>query len=107
MIPTTAMMMFWSAVKLAIVAVVLLYSILVLSSYASEGPRCSPHFDLTDPAHSIRDLMVWLGVKVLSEMMCAGRWVLDLLYESSADVGSWLIAKSSAQVQAKVRSRFL
>jgi len=39
-------------------------------------------------------------------MASALKWVLDVLYEASADVGAWVVSKSNSQVQARVSVRF-
>lgn len=97
----------WTAIKLVFVAGALLYSFLVLTSYASEGARYTLHVDLTDPARSAQHLMVWLGVRAVSGIVGGARSFLDLLCEASADVGTWVIDNSSPQIREKVRSRFL
>lgn len=61
---------------------------------------------LVRTARQAEGLLVWTG-KFGAAMASAFSWILDPLYEASAEVGSWVVSKSSAQVQARVRSRFL
>ncbi len=95
------------AVKLGLIASGVFYAFLVLTTYAQEGPHYRLHLELGDPARSVERLLIWIGIKVTVTIARASRSVLDTLYEASADVGTWVVSKSSAQVQARVRSRFL
>ena len=103
---STVAMFMWVAIKLVVVAGVLLYSFLVFASYASD-PRHSPRLDLTVPGRSAQHLLVWLGVKAVSAIVRSGSSVLDLLYDASADVGGWVVDKSGRRMRESVRSRFL
>ena len=51
-------------------------------------------------------LLVWTGVRLIEAIASTFRWILDVLYEASADVGTWIVSKSGTYVQARVRSRF-
>ena len=95
------------AVKLGLVASGVFYVVLVLTTYAREGPHYRLHLEWGDPTRSVERLLIWIGIKVTVAIARACRSVLDILYEASADVGTWVVSKSSAQVQARVRSRFL
>jgi hypothetical protein len=97
----------WTAVKLGLITSGLFYGFLVLTTYAREGPAYRLHLELADPARSAERLLIWMGIKVAAAIAWAAKLILDLLYEASADVGTWVVSKSSAQVQARVRSRFL
>ncbi len=97
----------WGVVKLGLITTGLFYGFLLLTTYAKEGPDYRPNLDLADPARSVERLLIWVGIKVATAIARAARSTLDLLYEASADVGTWVVSKSSAQVQARVRSRFL
>ena len=97
----------WDAVRLLLVASGLFYAFLVVTTYAKEGPDYHVHLELTDPGRSVERVLIWMGIKVATAIAHAARWILDLLYEASADVGTWVVSKSSSQVQARVRSRFL
>ena len=59
------------------------------------------------PARYAERLLVWTGTKLAAAIAGALRWILDPLYEASAEVGTWVLSKSGSQVQARVRSRFL
>ena len=97
----------WGMVKLGLIASGLFYGFLVLTTYAKEGPDYRVHWELPDPARSLERVLIWMGIKVATAIGRAARSILNLLYEASADVGTWVVSKSGAQVQARVRSRFL
>lgn len=59
------------------------------------------------PARLAEGRLVSVGMKLTAAIASASRWVLEPLYEASADVGTWVVSRSSAQVQARVRSHFL
>ena len=94
-------------VKLGMIASALSYTFLVVTTYAKEGPDYRLHFELSDAARSVERLLIWMGIKFSTAIGRAFRSTLDLLYDASADVGTWVVSKSSPQVQARVRSRFL
>ena len=99
--------LFWGAVKLGLIASGLFYGVLLLTTYSKEGVDYRLDLELADPARSAEHLLIWVGVKLVAAIGRAARPILDVLYEASADVGTWVVSKSSAQVQARVRSRFL
>ncbi len=103
----TIQMLVVGAIKLGLIAAGVFYAFLVLTTYAKEGPDYRLHLEPADPAGSVERLLIWMGIKVSTAIARAFRSILDLLYEASADVGTWVVSKSSAQVQARVRSRFL
>ena len=95
------------AVKLLLIAAGVFYTSLVVVTYAKEGPAFPLRWELGDPARSAERLLIWVGVRVAAMMARASKWVLDILYEASADVGAWAVSKSNSRVQARVASRFL
>lgn len=99
--------LFWGVVKLGLITSGVFYGFLLLATYAKEGPDYRPNLELADPVRSVERLLIWAGIKVATAISRAARSTLDLLYEASADVGTWVVSKSGAQVQARVRSRFL
>ena len=96
-----------AAVKLLFVVAGVLYAFLVLRAYAREGPDFQLRLQSSDPARSAERLLIWAGIRVMSVVARAVRSILNALYQASADVGTWVVSKSSAQVQARVLSRFL
>jgi hypothetical protein len=93
--------------RLAFIVTVALYSGMVLTNYAVRGSNYRVRFDFGDPAWSIKQLLVWCGVRLLAGIVRTIKAVLDLLIEASADVGEWFISTRSERVQAEFRSRFL
>ena len=100
-------MLIAGAVTLGLIAFGVSYVLLVLTAYTQEGPHYRLHLELSDPVRSADRLLVWMGVKMIRAIGRAARSILDALYDASADVGTWVVSKSSDQVQARVRSRFL
>jgi hypothetical protein len=101
------MMLVGAAAKLLLIAAGALYASLVAATYSKEGPDFQLRLELGDPARSAERLLIWAGVRITTMMAGAVRWILELLYEASADVGTWVVSKSNPQVQARVSSRFL
>jgi hypothetical protein len=101
------MMLVGVMAKLLLIAAVLLYASLVAVTYVKEGPYFQLRWELGDPARSAERLLIWMGIKVITAMVRAFKRVLDLLYDASADVGTWVVSKSNTQVRERVASRFL
>ena|SRR6516162_245718 len=95
------------AAKLLLMAAGAFYALLVLSTYAREGPNFQLRLRSNHPARSAERLLIWAGIKMILAIARAVRSILNVLYQASADVGTWVVSKSSAQVQARVLSRFL
>jgi hypothetical protein len=93
--------------KLVFVAFVALYSGMVLTNYAVRGSDYQLRFDFGEPAWSVKQLLVWCGVRLLAGIVRTIEAVLNQLIQASADVGEWFISKRSERVQAEFRSRFL
>ncbi len=99
--------LFWWTFKLLWGASGVLYAVLVLMSYATEGRRYRLQLELENPARSAASLLIWLGVKAVAAILSVGRSVLEILSETSADVGEWFIRRRGPEVDAMFRSRFL
>ena len=95
------------AAKLLLMAAGAFYALLVLSTYAREGPNFQLRLRSNHPARSAERLLIWAGIMMILAIVRAVRSILNVLYQASADVGTWVVSKSSAQVQARVLSRFL
>ena len=99
--------LFAGLIKLLEVAGGVLYLSLVLMSYRVDGPHCRLRLDMGDPARSAERFLVWVGVRALAASIRFARLVFDTLSEASAEVGAWLINRTTPEVQAAFRSRFL
>ena len=94
---------FWGSLKMVLIAAGLFYAVVVLTSYARSGAYPRPHWDERDAVASVRESVVWLGVSILALLVRVGRPLMNVLWEGSADVGEWVIARHQARVE--VRSR--
>jgi hypothetical protein len=82
------------------------YAGMVLMRYRTDGPHYRLGFEVHDPARSLQQLAVWLGVKVLEGCLRITRVILNVLLEASAEVGEWFM-RLNPTVQKSIRSRFL
>jgi hypothetical protein len=80
---------------------------LVLMTYVVFGPAYRLKLDAGSPLVSAERVVVWLGVKALHLLMLTVTIVWDLLSDASAEVGDWFVRRSSQEVQAAYRARFL
>jgi len=94
------------ATKLLVIVGGVFYASLVVAAYAREGPGFQLRLESGYPARAAERLLIWVGVRITAMMASALKWVLDVLYEASADVGAWVVSKSNSQVQARVSVRF-
>ena len=85
---------FMVSLKLAMLGALAVYLGLVLIRYLTYGPRLRPHFDWHDPAHSAKQLAIWLGAKGLAVAVVAATRVFEMLSEASAEVGDWFLSLS-------------
>ncbi len=92
--------------KLLAIAAATIYAGMVLMRYSTDGPRYRLSFELRDPARSVQNLVVWLGVKVFDACLQFARGVFNMLLEASAEVGEWFMRRSPT-VRQSIRSRFL
>ncbi len=83
-----------------------LYVGLVLMAYATEGSRYELTFDPRQPFRSTKRILVGLGVRAAAAILRMGKAALDILFETSAQVGEWFTQRSSPTIQARIRSRF-
>ena len=102
-----AQVVFWDGLKLLVALAVLIYAALIVSAYEIEGKHYQPRFQLTKPARSGETLLIWTGVRILDVIVRASRAALNQMFAASADVGDWVVGKSSPSVQRRVRSKFL
>jgi hypothetical protein len=97
---------FGSLLKLLAIAAGAIYAGMVLMRYRTDGPYYRLSFELRDPARSVQNLVVWLGVKVLDGCLRFAGAIFNMLLEASAEVGEWFMRRSPA-VRQSMRSRFL
>jgi hypothetical protein len=95
------------ALRLLIVTAGLVYAGLVLTGYVTEGPHYQPRLRLAEPARSGERLLVWWGIKLVDFILRFTRWMLEILYDASAEVGRWAVNKSNPETQNRIRNRFL
>ena len=97
----------WELVDILGVLSLIAYIGLVITGYATEGPRYRFRFDSRRPASSIKRLLVGLGVQLTAGMVRMAERGLNPLYEASAQVGDWIAERSSPETQERFRSRFM
>ena len=98
---------FMGLFDLAIVMAGIVYTGFVVLSYRTEGPSYRLQINLHEPANSVRTLLIWLGVKILTVLLRLGAPFLSILSEASADVGVWYLRRRDPKTIASLRSRFL
>ncbi|HUU15414.1 MAG TPA: hypothetical protein VM182_17115 [Terriglobia bacterium] len=99
--------LFWDLARLLLLGAGVLYVGLVLTAYRLEGPRIRLRIESRDPGRSAVNFLVWLGVKVLAAISQAAKAALDVLSDTSADVGEWYLRRRGHAAQMSHRSRFL
>ena len=77
--------------ELALLAVVAVYTGLVLTNYGTAGRHVHPRVDWRDPLHSAGRLAVWLGVVALALAVRIMTPIFEMLSEASAEVGEWFV----------------
>lgn len=102
----TALVFGW-ALKVALIAIAILYGGLVLANYATGGARYPLRLDPEEPARSLQQILVWAGVKLLDAMVRTLKVLWEMLSDASAEVGEWFVSRRSPRVQAEFRSHFL
>lgn len=80
------------------------YLVLVFSGYATEGPYYQFRLDVRHPIVTGKRLLVGLGVRFVAWML---RFLLDPLFEASAEVGDWFTDHASPKIRNRIRSRFI
>jgi hypothetical protein len=82
---------FAGVVKLFLAGAVVLYAGLVFIALRTEGAHYQVRFDWGDPARSAERLLVAVGVKVVRLILRGLKTALDMLEDTSADVGEWIL----------------
>ena len=82
---------FLTIAKLLLTGMVVLYAGFVLITYWTEGTGYPAKFDWSDPARSAQRFLVRAGVLVLGRVLRIFRSALDVLEDTSADLGEWLL----------------
>jgi hypothetical protein len=93
--------------KLIVTFAVLTYVGLVLTGYATEGSHYQPRLDICAPCGSALRLLIWIGVSILHLLLTFVNSVLNQLFAASGDLAAWTVAKSSPEIERKLRQRFL
>ncbi len=97
----------WHAVHFLWITSAIIYAGLVILGYAMEGARYQIRFNCDSIFRSAERLLVGIGVRALGLILHAASAILDPLFETSAQVGEWFTRSSSAETQARYRSRFI
>ena len=83
---------FTPALDWAVLAGLAFYGTFVLITYLTHGSRPRPQIDFSHPKQLAEDWAVWLGVKAVAVGVRAGRPVVSMLSEASAEVGDWFLS---------------
>ncbi len=83
--------LFLGAVKILLLGMLVLYALHVILTLRSAGSTYELKFDPRDPARSTERLLVWLGVRTLAATMAGLKAALEILEDTSADVGEWVV----------------
>jgi hypothetical protein len=97
----------WELINIPGVMSCMAYISLVITACATEGPRYRFRFDARHPGGSIKRLLVGLGVRFAAGVVKITDLALDLLYETSPQVGDWIAERSNPETQERFRSHFL
>jgi hypothetical protein len=83
--------LFLGAAKIILAEAAVLYTVLILSILRTE----KTHYHLSiDPHHSARSalmLAIWLGLWTVPIILGPAKTCLDILEDTSADVGEWVL----------------
>jgi hypothetical protein len=88
--------LFLGGVKIILLGMLALYITHVVLTLRTEGTDYQPRFDPHDPARSAERLLVWLGVQILSVTMAGLKAALDILEDTSADLGEWVMHRRNS-----------
>jgi len=102
-----AKIVLWDGLKLLLLVAVGVYGGLVYMSYSALRSPYPVRLNLGTPGRSVLRVLVWFGVEVVTAAVRAARAFLDVLSETSAEVGEWFMARRNPERQAQFRSRFL
>lgn len=87
--------MFWTiflgTVKLFIFGAMILYAGTVAVTLRTHGTHYRVQHNWRDPTHTAESFLVWVGVRIASQILCLLKASLVLLEEASADVGEWIL----------------
>lgn len=83
--------LFLDMLKFFLTGMAVLYAALVVMTLRNEGTQYELKLDPNDPARSAERLAVWLGVRVVAAFMAVGKVCLNILEDTSADVGEWVL----------------
>jgi hypothetical protein len=97
----------YEAFYLGVASMVVAYIVLVFLGYASEGPNYEIRLDTRRPVMTARRILVGLGVRFAARMLRIGQFLLNPLFEASAEVGDWFADHASPEVRERIRSRFI
>src|SRR5436305_15286880 len=93
--------------KLLLHVAVGIYGSFVYKSYSALRSTYPVRLNLGTPGRSVLRVLVWFGFEVVTAAVRAARAFLDVLSETSAEVGEWFMARRNPERQAQFRSRFL
>jgi hypothetical protein len=94
------------AINAMIVSLGAAYLVLVILGYATEGPHYQFRLDLHHPVITAKRLLVGLGVRLVNWMLRLALFLLDPLFEASAEVGDWFADHTTPGIRNRIRSRF-
>ncbi|HLI30766.1 MAG TPA: hypothetical protein VKV79_06680 [Terriglobia bacterium] len=83
--------LFLDILKFFLTGIAVLYVSLVVMTLRNEGSRYELKLDPDDPARSVERLLVWLGVRSIAALAAFGKACLNILEDTSADVGEWVL----------------
>ncbi|HZT68534.1 MAG TPA: hypothetical protein VFC10_02135 [Terriglobia bacterium] len=83
--------LFLDILKFFLTGVAVLYVSFVVMTLRNEGTRYELRLDPNDPARSLERLLVWLGVRCIGTLAALGKACLNILEDTSADVGEWVL----------------
>ncbi len=86
-----------TAIDWTVLAGAAFYGTFVFITYFTEGSRPRPQIDFSRPARLAENYAVWMGVQAVAVSVRAGKPVLSMLSEASADVGDWFLSNLDHQ----------
>lgn len=79
--------LFLDVIKFLLVGLVVLYAALVLITLRTKGSHYPLKFDPREPGRSAEQVLVWLGVRVVAFILGTLKASLNILEDTSADLG--------------------